>query len=92
MNLFGSYLKDRRAQLRLPSSKVATKLEIGTSILSKIDIIERMKPKEILLKPVVTFDVRKKKIQIELVQWTILSELGDLEFLTAGLKNVLKKI
>jgi len=30
-----------------------------------------------------------KEIQIQFIQATVLSELGDLEFLTDGLKNVL---
>jgi hypothetical protein len=37
-------------------------------------------------------DIPIKEKQIEFIQSTVLSELGDLEFLTDGLKNVLKKI
>lgn len=39
-----------------------------------------------------TLEVQDKEIQIEFIQSTVLSELGDLEFLADGLKNVLKKI
>lgn len=39
-----------------------------------------------------TLDLQEKELQIEFIQSTVLSELGDLEFLTDGLKNVLKKI
>jgi hypothetical protein len=38
-----------------------------------------------------TLEIQEKEIQIEFIQSTVLSELGDLEFLADGLKNVLKK-
>ena len=92
MNSFGEYLRNRREQLGLPLRKVAAELDIDTSILSKIERNERVATKEMLLILAKTLEVHEKEIQIEFIQSTILSELGDLEFLTDGLKNVLKKI
>jgi transcriptional regulator with XRE-family HTH domain len=92
MNLFGEYLRNRREQLGLPLRKVAAELDIDTSILSKIERNERVATKEMLLVFSKALDIPIKEIQIEFIQSTVLSELGDLEFLTDGLKNVLKKI
>jgi transcriptional regulator with XRE-family HTH domain len=92
MNLFGEYLRNRREQLGLPLRKVAAELDIDTSILSKIERNERVATKEMLPTLAKTLEIQEKEIQIEFIQSTILSELGDLEFLTDGLKNVLKKI
>ena len=92
MNLFGEYLRNRREKLGLPLRKVAAELDIDTSILSKIERNERVATKEMLPTLAKTLEVQEKEIQIEFIQSTILSELGDLEFLTDGLKNVLKKI
>lgn len=92
MNLFGGYLRNRREKLGLPLRKVAAELDIDTSILSKIERNERVATKEMLPTLAKTLEVQEKEIQIEFIQSTILSELGDLEFLTDGLKNVLKKI
>ena len=92
MNSFGEYLRNRREQLGLPLRKVAAELDIDTSILSKIERSERMATKEMLPTLAKTLEVQEREIQIEFIQSTILSELGVLEFLTDGLKNVLKKI
>ncbi|HAT76254.1 MAG TPA: XRE family transcriptional regulator [Flavobacterium sp.] len=92
MNSFGEYLRNRREQLGLPLRKVAAELDIDTSILSKIERNERVATKEMLRTLAKTLEVQEREIQIEFIQSTVLSELGDLEFLTDGLKNVLKKI
>ena len=92
MKSFGAYLRNRREQLGLPLRKVAAELDIDTSILSKIERSERVATKEMLPTLAKTLDVQKKEIQIEFIQSTVLSELGDLEFLADGIKNVLKKL
>lgn len=92
MNSFGEYLRNRREQLGLPLRKVAAELDIDTSVLSKIERSERVATIEMLPTLAKTLEVQEKEIQIEFIQSTILSELGDLEFLTDGLKNVLKKL
>ena len=92
MNSFGEYLRSRREQLGLPLRKVAAELDIDTSILSKIERSERVATKEMLPTLAKTLEIQDKEIQIEFIQSTVLSELGDLEFLADGLKNVLKKL
>lgn len=92
MNSFGEYLRTKREQLGLPLRKVAAELDIDTSIMSKIERNERVATKEMLPILAKTLEVQDKEIQIEFIQSTVLSELGDLEFLADGLKNVLKKI
>lgn len=92
MNSFGEYLRNRREQLGLPLRKVAAELDIDTSILSKIERSERVATKEILPTLAKTLEIQDKELQIEFIQSTVLSELGDLEFLADGLKNVLKKL
>ena len=92
MNSFGEYLRNRREKLGLPLRKVAAELDIDTSILSKIERSERVASKEMLPTLAKTLEIQDKEIQIEFIQSTVLSELGDLEFLADGLKNVLKKI
>src|SRR5690606_39835354 len=90
MNSFGEYLRNRREQLGLPLRKVAAELDIDTSILSKIERSERVATKEMLPTLAKTLEVQDKEMQIEFIQSTVLSELGDLEFLADGLKNVLR--
>ncbi|MDT8413731.1 MULTISPECIES: helix-turn-helix domain-containing protein [Sphingobacterium] len=92
MNSFGEYLRNRREQLGLPLRKVAAELDIDTSILSKIERSERVATKEMLPILAKTLEIQDKEVQIEFIQSTVLSELGDLEFLADGLKNVLKKL
>jgi transcriptional regulator with XRE-family HTH domain len=92
MNSFGEYLRSRREQLGLPLRKVAAELDIDTSILSKIERNERVATKEMLPTLAKTLEIQDKEIQIEFIQSTVLSKLGELEFLADGLKNVLKKI
>lgn len=92
MNSFGEYLRNRREQLGLPLRKVAAELDIDTSILSKIERSERVATKEMLPTLAKTLEVQEKEIQIEFILSTVLNELGELEFLADGLKNVLKKI
>lgn len=92
MNSFGEYLRNRREELGLPLRKVAAELDIDTSILSKIERNERSATKDMLQTFSKALDLPEKEIQIEFIQSTILSEFGELEFLSEGLKNVLKKI
>ncbi|WP_439488182.1 helix-turn-helix domain-containing protein [Algoriphagus sp.] len=92
MNSFGEYLRNRREHLGLPLRKVAAELDIDTSILSKIERGERVATKEMLPILASTLEINEKEIQIEFIQTSVLSELGDLEYLADGLKSVLKKI
>jgi len=92
MNSFGEYLLNRRERLGVPLRKVVAKFAIDNSFLSKIKRNERVATKEMLPTLAKTLEVHDKEIQIKFIQSTVLSELGDLEFLANGLKNILKKL
>lgn len=92
MNSFGEYLRIRREQLGLTLRKVAAELDIDTSILSKIERSERVATKEMLPTLAKTLIVPKKDIELEFIKSSVLSELGNLEYLADGLKNVIKKL
>ena len=89
---FREYLRCRWVQRGLSLRKVVVELDIDTSILSKIVRSERVATKEMLITLAKTLEIQDKEIQIEFIQSTVISELGDLEFLVDGLKNVLKKL
>ncbi len=76
----------------LPLRKVAPELDVDTSILSKIERDERKATKEMLPILTDTLELSQKEIQIKFIQSTIISELGDLKYLSDGIKTVLKKI
>lgn len=92
MNSFGEYLRNRREELGLPLRKVAAELDIDTSILSKIERNERAATKDMLPTLSKALELPEKDIQIEFIKSTIQSEFGELEFLSDGLKNVLKSL
>ena len=89
---FGEFLRRRREQLRLPIRKVAAKLDIDTSIFSKIERSERAATKEVLPKLAKILDVQEKEMEIEFIKTLTLSELGELKFLKSGLEETLNTI
>ena len=92
MNSFGEYLRNRREQLGLPLRKVAVELDIGTSILSKIERSERVATKEMLPTLAKTMEVKEKEMEVEFIKSFILSNLGELNFLKSGLEATLNSI
>jgi transcriptional regulator with XRE-family HTH domain len=92
MNSFGEYLRSRREDLGLPLRKVAAKLDIDTSILSKIERSERVATKEMLPTLAKTLEVQEKEIEIEFIKDYILADLGKLKFLKSGLEETLNTI
>lgn len=89
---FGEYIRRLREEKNLPLRKVASKLDIDTSTLSKVErgdrpiSIEYLKPlSEILL-------IELKEIQIHFITNTINKELGHLEFIAEGLKAAQNQI
>ncbi len=89
MNSFGEYIRSRREQLGLPLRKVSAKLDIDTSILSKIERSERNATKEMLPILSKTLDVQEKEMEVEFIKFFILSDLGKLKFLISGLEETL---
>ena len=92
MNSFGEYLRNRREELGLPLRKIAAELDIDTSILSKIERNERSAAKEMLDTLATSLELEIKEVEVEFIKSTILSELGDLTFIKAGLEKTLKSL
>ncbi|HAH36220.1 MAG TPA: XRE family transcriptional regulator, partial [Algoriphagus sp.] len=90
MNSFGEYLRKRREELGLPLRKIAAELDIDTSILSKIERNERTASKEMISILASSLELEIKEVEVEFIKSTILSELGDLTFIKAGLEKTLK--
>jgi transcriptional regulator with XRE-family HTH domain len=89
MNSFGEYLRGKREQLALPLRKVAAELDIDTSILSKIERNERAATKEML--PILSqvLAIPEKELEVEFIKSTILSQFGELNYLSVGLEETL---
>ncbi|HAS59744.1 MAG TPA: XRE family transcriptional regulator [Algoriphagus sp.] len=92
MNSFGEYLRKRREELGLPLRKIAAELDIDTSILSKIERNERTASKEMISILASSLELEIKEVEVEFIKSTILSELGDLTFIKAGLEKTLKSL
>ncbi len=92
MNSFGEYLRNRREELGLPLRKIAAELDIDTSILSKIERNERTASKEMISILASSLELEIKEVEVEFIKSTILSELGDLTFIKAGLEKTLKSL
>lgn len=92
MNSFGEYLRKKREQIGLPLRKVAAKLDIDTSILSKIERGERTASKDMLPLMVNILEVQQKELETEFIKATILNDLGDLEFIKIGLEETINTI
>lgn len=92
MNSFGAYLRNRREELGLPLRKIAAELDVDTSILSKIERNERAALKEMISTLASSLELEIKEVEIEFIKSTILSELGDLTFIKAGLEKTLKSL
>ena len=89
---FGEFIRRLREESKLPLRKVAAKLDIDTSTLSKVERGERPIAKE-YLKPLA--EILKKgldEIQIRFIADTITNEFGQLEYITKGLKEAEKLI
>lgn len=84
MNSFGEYVAIRQEKLGLPLRKVAAKLDIKTSILSKIERSKRAATKEILPTLTKNLEVQEKEMKIKFIKAFVLSDLGELTFLKAA--------
>lgn len=89
---FGEYIRRLREDQNLPLRKVAARLDIDTSTLSKIEhgdrptSIDYLKPlSEILM-------VDLKEMQVRFITDTIQKDLGQLEFVSEGLIEAERQI
>jgi transcriptional regulator with XRE-family HTH domain len=89
---FGKFIRRLREENCLPLRKVAAKLDIDTSTLSKVEREERALTKEHLKPLAEIFNIELKEIQVRFIADTINKELGQLEFVMEGLKESEKQI
>ena len=92
MKTFGEYIRKSREDIGLPLRKVAAALDIDTSILSKIERNERRATTEMIPILAETLDKAEKEIEIQFIQSAIITDLGELNYLKDGLKEILKNI
>ncbi len=92
MDSFGKYLRDLREAKGMPLRKVAAELDVDTSILSKIERNERSSTVDMLPVFAKVLGKEEKEIQIKYLQYTILKEYGNLNYLKDGLQHILKSL
>jgi len=92
MKSFGEYLRKAREDKELPLRKVAAALDIDTSILSKIERNERRATTEMIPILAETLEKPEKDIEIQFIQSAIITDLGKLNYLKDGLKEILKTL
>ena len=92
MKTFGEYIRKSREDKGLPLRKVAAALDIDTSILSKIERNERRATTEMIPILAETLDKAEKEIEIQFIQSAIITDLGGLNYLKDGLKEILKTL
>lgn len=92
MKSFGEYIRKSRENIGLPLRKVAAALDIDTSILSKIERNERRATTEMI--PILAKKLEKteKEIEIQFIKSAIITDLGELNYLKDGLKEILKTL
>lgn len=89
---FSDFIRRVREERGLPLRKVAAFLDIDTSTLSKVERGERPFSIEYLqpLSEILGLDPRE--VQIRFIADRISTELGQLEYITEGLKEATKQI
>ena len=92
MKTFGEYMRKSREDKGLPLRKVAAALDIDTSILSKIERNERRAITEMIPVLAETLEKPKKEIEIQFIKSAIITDLGELDYLKDGLKEILKTL
>jgi len=92
MKSFGEFIRKTREDKGLPLRKVAAALDIDTSILSKIERNERRATTEMIPILAGTLEKPEKEIEIEFIKSAIATDLGELNYLKDGLKEILKTL
>ncbi len=90
MESFGKYIRQLRESKGLPLRKVAAALDVDTSILSKIERNERRTTSEMIPILARILEKSEKDIEIQFIKSAIISDLGELNYLKDGLKEILK--
>ena len=85
MEFFGNYIRRLREERRLPLRKVAARLDIDTSTLSKVERGDRPISIEYLKPLSEIFEVSLRDIQVRFIVDTIRKDFGSLEYIHEGL-------
>ncbi len=89
---FGSYLKQIREKKNIPQRKVASRLDIDTSTLSKIELGERQVTIFMIEGLADALGLDYKDLQIKFISEKILQDFNNQPFLSDALQNTLNII
>ncbi len=88
---FGSYLKHIREQKKIPQRKVAHRLDIDTSTLSKMELGERQINVSMIEGLADALGLDFKELQIKFISDKIMQDFNGQPFLFDALKEMLSK-
>lgn len=89
---FGNYLKQIREQKNIPQRKVAHRLDIDTSTISKIELGERQVTISMIKGLSDALGLEYRDLQIKFISEKILQDFSDQPFLKDALLETLKLI
>lgn len=89
---FGDYIRKARESRALPLRKVAARLDIDTSTLSKVERGERPASTDYLYPLADILQLDLKEVQTKFIVDKITKDFAGLEYLPAGLKAAEKEI
>jgi len=89
---FGSYLKQIREQKKIPQRKVAHRLDIDTSTLSKMELGERQINVSMIEGLADALGLDYKELQIKFISEKILHDFNSQPFIKDALQETLKQL
>jgi len=89
---FGSYLKQIRKQKKIPQRKVAHRLDIDTSTLSKIELGERQINVSMIEGLADELGLDFRELQIKYISEKILHDFNNQPFLKDALRETINQI
>ena len=89
---FGSYLKQIREQKKIPQRKVAHRLDIDTSTLSKMELGERQINVSMIEGLADALGLDFKELQIKFISEKILHDFNSQPFIKDALQETLKQL
>ncbi len=89
---FGSYLKYIREQKKIPQRKVAHRLDIDTSTLSKMELGERQINVSMIEGLAEALGLDYKELQIKFISEKILHDFNSQPFIKDALQETLKQL
>lgn len=89
---FGSYLKQIREQKKIPQRKVAHRLDIDTSTLSKMELGERQINVSMIEGLADALGMDYKELQIKFISEKIINDFSSQPFIKDALQETLKQL